>query len=53
MAGVVGLVVGVSIFDSLLPAIRAARVNPMRVLRTSERRSRAPELTAPNAAAVP
>ena len=33
MAGVVGLVMGVSIFASLLPAIRAARVNPMRVLR--------------------
>ena len=33
MAGVVALVMGVSIAASLLPAVRAARVEPMRVLR--------------------
>jgi ABC-type antimicrobial peptide transport system permease subunit len=33
MAGVISLVIVVSIAASLLPAIRAARVEPMRVLR--------------------
>jgi putative ABC transport system permease protein len=33
MAGVIGLVIAVSIAASLLPAARAARVEPMRVLR--------------------
>jgi ABC-type lipoprotein release transport system permease subunit len=33
MTGVVALVIAVSIAASLLPAVRAARVEPMRVLR--------------------
>jgi ABC-type lipoprotein release transport system permease subunit len=33
LAGVVGIVVAVSVLASLLPAIRASRLEPMQVLR--------------------